>query len=110
MAVTASFANDILTVIADALDNNVEASRNAAGTILVNGGAVNVVGGTPTGPHTARIQVFGRGDKDTLALNEASGALPAANLFGGAGNDTLIGGSGGDPRFGQADNDTLPGQ
>ena len=40
----------------------------------------------------------------------ANGALPAANLFGGAGNDTLTGGSGGDQLFGQAGNDTLLGK
>ena len=110
MAVTASFANDLLTIIADALDNNVEASRNAAGQILVNGGAVNVVGGTPTVANTALIQAFGQGGDDTIALNEANGALPAANLFGGAGNDVLTGGSGADQLFGQGDNDTLLGK
>ncbi len=35
--------------------------------------------------------------------------LPAAILFGGAGNDTLTGGSGADMIFGQAGNDTLLG-
>src|SRR5262249_50383083 len=37
-------------------------------------------------------------------------ALPRANLFGGAGNDTLTGGSGADMLFGQAGNDTLLGK
>jgi Ca2+-binding RTX toxin-like protein len=60
--------------------------------------------------NTALIQVFGQGGNDNLALNEASGALPKANLFGGAGNDTLIGGSGGDMLFGQAGNDNLQGK
>ena len=41
--------------------------------------------------------------------NETNGTLPAANLFGGGGNDTLTGGSGGDQLFGQAGNDTLLG-
>jgi Ca2+-binding RTX toxin-like protein len=54
--------------------------------------------------------VFGQGGDDTIQLNEANGALPAADLFGGAGNDTLIGGSGGDMLFGQAGNDTLLGK
>ena len=31
-----------------------------------------------------------------LTLNEANGALPRANLFGGAGNDVITGGSGDD--------------
>ena len=110
MAVTASFANDTLSIIADALDNNVEASRNAAGTLLVNGGAVNVVGGTATVANTASIQALGQGGNDTITLNEANGALPKASLFGGAGNDVLTGGSGADQLFGQGDNDTLLGK
>ena len=36
----------------------------------------------------------GLGGNDTLTLSEVNGALPAANLFGGAGNDTLDGGPG----------------
>ncbi len=85
-------------------------SRNAAGSILVNGGAVAVSGGTPTVANTALIQVFGQGGNDTITLNEANGALPRANLFGGAGNDVITGGSGNDQLFGQAGNDTLLGK
>ena len=47
-AVTASFSNGTLTVFGDNLNNNLQISRNAAGQILVNGGAVPVLGGTPT--------------------------------------------------------------
>ena len=93
MAVTASFANDILTVIADALDNNVEASRNAAGTLLVNGGAVNVVGGTPTVANTALIQMFGQGGNDEHvhrclphAARRMDGTSAAAAMSGSARN------------------------
>jgi Ca2+-binding RTX toxin-like protein len=111
-AVTASFlpASGTLTVFGDNLDNNITISRNAAGNILVNGGAVAVLGGTSTVANTALIQVFGQGGNDTITLNEASGALPKANLFGGAGNDTMTGGSGNDMLFGQAGNDTLLGK
>ena len=111
-AVTASFlpGAGTLTVFGDALDNNITLSRNAAGTILVNGGAVAVLGGTPTVANTALMQVFGQGGNDTVTLNEANGALPRANLFGGAGNDVMTGGSGGDMLFGQAGNDTLLGK
>jgi Ca2+-binding RTX toxin-like protein len=38
----------------------------------------------------------GAGGNDNLSLNEASGVLPLAALFGGDGNDTLTGGSGDD--------------
>src|SRR5215213_7378868 len=112
MAIRSTFlpGSQLLSVFDDSLDNNITVSRNAAGTILVNGGAVSVVGGTPTVANTSLIQVFGTGGNDVIALNEANGALPAANLFGGAGNDTLIGGSGADMLFGQSGNDTLLGK
>jgi Ca2+-binding RTX toxin-like protein len=112
MAITAFFnpGAGVLTEFGDALDNTITTSRNAAGTILVNGGAVPTLGGTPTVANTGLIQVFGQGGNDTIALDESNGALPRANLFGGAGNDTLIGGSGGDFLFGQSGNDTLNGR
>jgi Ca2+-binding RTX toxin-like protein len=109
-AVTASFSQGTLSVFGDSLDNNITISRDAAGRILVNGGAVTVNGGTATVANTAQIQVFGLAGNDTLTLNEASGALPKANLFGGAGNDVLTGGSGNDQLFGQTGNDTLLGK
>ncbi len=105
-----SSAAGVLSVFGDGQNNNIEISRNAAGALLVNGGAVAVVGGTATVANTALIQVFGQNGNDTITLNEANGALPRANLFGGAGNDTITGGSGGDMLFGQAGNDVLLGK
>jgi Ca2+-binding RTX toxin-like protein len=112
MAITARFfANSgNLTEFGDALDNEIITSRNADGTILVNGGAVPISGGTPTVANTSLIQVFGLGGNDRITLDESNGALPAARLFGGAGNDTLTGGSGDDSLFGQSGNDTLLGK
>src|SRR5215468_8518275 len=112
LAVTAFFVpqTGLLTVLGDNLDNSIEVSRNAAGAILVNGGAVAIQGGTPTVANTSLIQAFGQKGNDTITLNEANGALPSANLFGGAGNDTLTGGSGNDQLFGQSGNDTLLGK
>ena len=109
-AVTGSFSNGTLTVTGDSLDNNITVSRNAAGQILVNGGAISVVGGTPTVANTAVIKVFGLGGNDVLTLSEVNGALPRADLFGGAGNDVLTGGSGNDQLFGESGNDTLLGK
>src|ERR671931_462503 len=109
-ATTATFNSGVLTVSGDNADNSIVISRDAAGKILVNGGAVAVVGGTATVANTALIQVFGQDGNDTITLNEANGALPAAQLFGGAGNDVLTGGSGGDLLFGQSGNDTLLGK
>src|SRR5262245_50559029 len=112
MAVTSSFSSiaQMLSVFGDNLNNTITLSRNAAGNILVNGGAVAVQGGTPTVANTGLIQVFGQRGNDVITLNEANGALPRANLFGGAGDDTLTGGSGGDMLFGQSGNDTLLGK
>ena len=112
MAITARFLRGagILTEFGDNLDNTLTTSRDAAGTILVNGGAVAVQGGTPTVANTSLIQVFGLGGNDTITLNEANGALPRANLFGGAGNDSLTGGSGNDFLFGQSGDDVLLGK
>jgi Ca2+-binding RTX toxin-like protein len=109
-AVTATLSSGTLSVFGDSLNNNITVSRNAAGQILVNGGAVSVAGGTPTVANTALIQVFGQGGNDVITLSETNGALPAAHLFGGAGNDVLTGGSGGDQLFGQTGNDTLLGK
>src|SRR5262245_36740596 len=112
MAITASFipGTGVLTEFGDAQDNTIATSRDAAGRILVNGGAVPVQGGQPTVANTSLIQAFGQAGNDTISLDEANGALPAANLFGGDGNDTLTGGSGSDLLFGQSGNDTLLGK
>ena len=109
-AVTGSFGNGTLTVTGDSLDNNITVSRNAAGNILVNGGAVSVVGGTPTVANTAVIKVFGLGGNDVVTISEVNGALPRADLFGAAGNDVLTSGSGNDQLFGESGNDTLLGK
>jgi Ca2+-binding RTX toxin-like protein len=110
MAVTATFNAGTLTEFGDTLDNAIITSRDAAGSILVNGDAVAVQGGTPTVANTSLIQVFGQSGNDTLTIDEANGALPSANLVGGAGDDTLTGGSSADTLSGESDNDTLLGK
>src|ERR1700692_1193653 len=107
MATTASFSSGVLTEFGDADDNSIVTSRDGSGRILVNNDVVPITGGTPTVANTSLIQVFGQGGDDTIALNESKGALPAADLFGGDGNDKLTGGSGNDLLFGQAGADTL---
>ena len=59
-ATTATFTNGVLTVFGDSGANTLTISRDAAGNILVNNGAVPVSGATPTVANTALIQVFGR--------------------------------------------------
>ncbi len=112
MAITAFFspAAGVLSVFDDANSNTVTLSRNAAGNILVNGGAVTIRGGTATVANTSLIQIFGQAGNDTLVLDESNGALPKVNMFGGIGNDTLSSGSGNDLLFGQTGNDTLIGK
>jgi Ca2+-binding RTX toxin-like protein len=110
LSVTATFQSGTLTVLGDSLANTITVSRNASGTVLVNGGAVSIQGGPATVANTAMIQAFGQGGNDTITLNEANGALPRASLFGGADNDILTGGSGADQLFGQAGNDTMLGK
>src|SRR5215207_4735653 len=109
-ATTSTFSSGVLTVLGDSADNSIVISRDAAGKVLVNGGAVAVVGGTATVANTSLIRVFGLDGQDMITLNEANGALPRANLFGGTDNDTLTGGSGADQLFGQGGNDTLLGK
>ena len=108
-AVTATFsaAGAVLKVVGDALDNTVVVSRDAGGTILVNGGAVAIQGGQPTVANTRSIMINGAGGNDNLSLNETNGALPAASIFGGDGNDVLTGGSGDDFVDGGAGNDNV---
>src|ERR1700722_6497764 len=112
MAITATVSPGagLLTEAGDNGNNSIVTSRNAAGQLLVNGGTVPVVGGPATVANTSVIQAFGLDGADTIALDETNGALPATQLFGGAGNDALTGGSGNDLLFGQAGNDILNGK
>jgi Ca2+-binding RTX toxin-like protein len=60
--------------------------------------------------NTTSIDVFGQDGNDTITLDDSNGPLPAARLFGGAGNDALTGASGADQLFGGAGNDVLNGK
>ncbi|MGB7278838.1 MAG: calcium-binding protein [Pseudolabrys sp.] len=112
MTIKANFSagTGLLKVIGDQPSNTITMSRNAAGQILINGGAVSIDGGNATVANTTEIDLFGQGGDDTIALDETNGALPSAHLFGGDGNDVLTGGSSADLLFGQSGNDTLLGK
>jgi Ca2+-binding RTX toxin-like protein len=112
MAITGTFTPSagVLTLIADGAANTLTVSRDAAGKLLANGGAVSILGGVPTVANTGLISIFGLGGDDVITLNESNGALPRANIFGGTGNDTITGGSGADQLFGESGNDTLFGR
>src|SRR5436309_12450098 len=64
-AVTAFFGGGALTVMGDNNNNTIDISRDAAGKLLVNGGAVVVKGGNATVANTSLIQVFGLNGTDT---------------------------------------------
>src|SRR5215217_5911795 len=49
----------VLTVRGDQQNNTITVGRDAAGTLLVNGGAVQVTGGTPTVANTTLIEMSG---------------------------------------------------
>ena len=107
---TISATHGVLTIIGNAHNNTLGVSRKPDGTILVNSHAVTVRGGRATVANTKLIQVFGLGGNDKLFLDEAHGALPKADLFGGTGDDTVTGGSGNDVLDGGSGNDTLRGE
>ena len=102
MATTATFSagSGLLSEFGDAANNSLITSRDSTGR-MVNNGAVPIVGGTATVANTALIEALGQDGNDTIFLDETNGALPAAELFGGNGNDTLTGGSGNDQLFGR---------
>src|SRR5262245_10805513 len=95
LSVTSTFsaATGVLTVAGDDLDNTIVVSRDAAGTILVNNGAVAIQGGQATVANTSKILVTGGAGNDVLTMDETNGGLPQTSLDGGAGNDVLTGGA-----------------
>lgn len=97
----------VLTVHGDATNNTIVISRDTAGTILVNGSAVSIKGHQATVANILLIRVYGGDGNDQITLDESNGVLPAANLYGGEGNDILTGGDGNDKLYGQAGNDSL---
>jgi Ca2+-binding RTX toxin-like protein len=109
-AVTASAAGGVLTVLGDNNPNAITVSRNAAGNLLVNNGAVPIAGSPATVATIQVIHVSGFDGNDNLLLDETNGALPAASLSGGSGNDTLTGGAGADTLRGDDGNDVLFGK
>src|SRR5215510_6948098 len=109
MAVSSKFdpATGLLTATGDNLDNTITVSRDAAGAILINGGAVPIVGGTPNVANTTQIQLSGRGGHDVITADSSS-TVPVT-IDGGGGDDTITGGGGADVLYGGAGNDIVTG-
>src|SRR5262249_40223499 len=97
----------ILTASGDNLDNTITVSHDAAGAILINDGAVPIVGGTPSVANTAQIQLSGRGGDDVIRAH--SSLTVPTTIDGGAGDDTITGGGGADVLYGGAGNDIVTG-
>jgi hypothetical protein len=75
MAITATFSNGTLSIVGDDTQNAISVSRDLAGTILVNGGAVAITGGPATAANTALIDVSALGDLDTIQFDDTNGAF-----------------------------------
>ncbi len=112
MPVTASYSPGTFTlsVLGTSLGETMTIERDVAGALRINGGAVAISGGSPTVANTSLITAAGGDGNDTLTIDEANGAMPAAELYGGNGDDTLTGGSAGDTLTGEANNDILLGR
>src|SRR5690349_4638775 len=95
-----------LLLTGDDGDNHITVSRDAAGHLFGNGGAIHF-SSDATVANTDLIRVNAGDGNDVVTLDETNGALPAAQIFGGDGNDTLTGGSGNDLLSGQGGNDSL---
>src|SRR6266550_3479139 len=108
--VVATFSGGLLTVTGKNKDDEIVVSRDAAGNLLVNDGAVKIKGSTPTVANTTGIAIFGDHGDDTITLDETNGALPSATIDGEAGNDTITGGSGADELHGGSGDDVLNGK
>jgi Ca2+-binding RTX toxin-like protein len=106
MAITATFSNGTLSIVGDDTQNAISVSRDLAGTILVNGGAVAITGGPATAANTALIDVSALGDLDTIQFDDTNGALPAATIAGGDAADMIVGGGEADTITGGRGDDT----
>lgn len=109
LEITAQFRDGVLTVTGGEADNVIVVSRDAAGNILVNGGAVPISWGPATISNTTLIRMLGLAGNDELRLDEANGPLPRAEIFGGEGTDQLVGGSGDDRLDGDQGADSMAG-
>src|SRR5262245_55230769 len=109
MTVSSRFnpATGVLTATGDNHDNTITVSHDAAGAILINDGAVPIVGGTPNVANTTQIQLSGRGGDDVITADSSS-TVPVT-IDGGAGDDTITGGGGADILYAGAGNDIVTG-
>lgn len=108
--IVAEFNGGILTVTGNDTDNLIVINRDGAGNILVNSGSVPIAWGPATVTNTTLIRILGQGGADELRLDESTGQLPPGELFGGPGDDHLIGSLNADLLDGGPGNDNLDGR
>jgi Ca2+-binding RTX toxin-like protein len=82
-------AQQTLVVVGTAGNDSILVKRNAAGKIVVNNGAVPILGTKPTVDNTTVLEVFGQGGNDDISLDESNGALPSGVISGGDGTDSV---------------------
>jgi Ca2+-binding RTX toxin-like protein len=99
----------VLHVVGDAGNNAIVVSRDAAGTLLVNGRHVAFGDHVATVANVRLIVVNGEAGDDTISVDETNGPVPLANLSGGLGNDRITGASANDTLSGGPGDDTLIG-
>src|SRR2546430_7497275 len=63
--------------------NAITVSRDVAGNLLVNNGAIHIAGTAPTVANTQLIKILAASGNDSLTLDETNGILPDASLSGG---------------------------
>jgi Ca2+-binding RTX toxin-like protein len=110
VSISAVLAGGVLTITGDDQDNTIIVSRDPAGMILINGGAVPVTGGIPNVTNTALVRILGLKGKDILEVSDSNGPMPSANLLGGEDDDTLTGSASADVLDGGPGNDLLSGR
>ena len=97
----------VLTIVGDDDGSTIVVGRDADGVIDINGGAVHIRGARATVANVDLIKVIGGIGNDALTIDETNGAMPAAAISGGAGNDRLAGGAGSDQLLGGPGTDVL---
>jgi Ca2+-binding RTX toxin-like protein len=99
-------ATGVLTVTGSAGDDVCTVSRNAAGQLFVDGGALPISGGVATVANTSLVRLLGQAGNDVLRMDDANGPLPSADFVGGLGVDRFIG-SGASESFVGGDGDDV---
>jgi Ca2+-binding RTX toxin-like protein len=103
-AVTATFANGVLTVTGDDAANRVSISRNLdSGQLLVRSGDALVRSVAYAEVNSITVNLLGGEDR----LNTASNVAKPMTVNGGEGSDNLLTGGGADVVHGNGGNDTI---